>query len=106
MSVGVREELVMCVDDHQGKLVGLQRSLEIGFCVEGCVTSRKSDKSEDVFVCSDYCFSKHVYEDTCLPYHIVSSPVLFYTSKNKNYIVNISNIIFMLLQRSFQRQES
>ena len=60
MSVGVREELVMCVDDHQGKLVGLQRSLEIGFCVEGSgsVTSRKCDKCEDVFVCSDYCFSK------------------------------------------------
>ena len=104
MSVGVKEDLVMCVDDHQGKLMGLQRSLEIGFCVEGSVTSRKSDKSEDVLICSDYCFSKHVYKDTCLPYRIESSPVLFYTSKN--YIVNISNIIFMLLQRSFQRQES
>ena len=74
MSVGVREEPVMCVDDHQGKLVGLQRSLEIGFCVEGSgsVTSHKSDKCEDVFVCSVYCFSKHVYEDTCLPYRIES----------------------------------
>ena len=78
MSVGVREELVMCVDDHQGKLVGLQRSLEIGFCVEGSgsVTSHKSDKCEDVFVCSDYCYSKHVYEDTCLPYRIENSPGL------------------------------
>ena len=88
MSVGVREELVMCVDDHQGKFVGLQRSLEIGFCVEGSgsVTSRKSDKCEDVFVCSDYCYSRHVYEETCLPYRIESSPVLFYTSKNHWWI--------------------
>ena len=42
----------------------------------GSVTSRKSDKSEDVFVCSDYCYSKHVYEDTCLPYRIENSPGL------------------------------
>ena len=79
MSVGVREELVMCVDDHQGKFVGLQRSLEIGFCVEGSgsVTSRKSDKCEDVFVCSDYCFSKHVTCTRTRVFHTVLSPVQF-----------------------------
>ena len=79
MSVGVREEPVMCVDDHQGKLVGLQRSLEIGFCVEGSgsVTSHKSDKCEDVFVCSVYCFSASV--NTCTRtrvFHTVLSPFI------------------------------
>ena len=36
-------------------------------------TSRQCDKC-DLFVCSDYCLSKHRYKDMCLPFKVENSP--------------------------------
>ena len=35
-------------------------------------TSRQCDNC-DLFVCSDYCLSKHRYNDTCLPFKVENS---------------------------------